>query len=217
MLQLNDISVRFGTKPVLEGCSLRLEQGRRVALMGPSGCGKTTLGRVALLLQIPSSGTVTNRFTRTAAVFQEPRLLPWATAAENVNLVLTDRAESLPEARAWLERLELGEAAGLYPGALSGGMQQRLSLARALAARPELLVLDEPFKAMDEALKERVMRVTAQSLGTAALLLITHSEQEAAALGCERVEVRTCADRGTPFLAGDRPFPPGTVWNLALD
>ena len=185
MLQLNDISVRFGTKPVLEGCSLRLEQGRRVALMGPSGCGKTTLGRVALLLQIPSSGTVTNRFARMAAVFQEPRLLPWATAAENVNLVLTDRAESLPEARAWLERLELGEAAGLYPGALSGGMQQRLSLARALAARPELLVLDEPFKAMDEALKERVMRVTAQSLGTAALLLITHSEQEAAALGCE--------------------------------
>ena len=90
----------------------------------------------------------------------------------------------MPQARSWLERLELGDAMDLYPEELSGGMQQRLSIARALAFEPELLVMDEPFKAMDEALKARILRVTADALGSAALLLITHSEQAAQSLGC---------------------------------
>lgn len=184
MLKLNDVSVRFGEKRVLDGCSLRLGAGERIALMGPSGCGKTTLARILLGLPAPDSGTVKCGFRRVAAVFQEPRLLPWLTAEENVNLVLTDRADSLPQARVWLQKLELGEASALYPAALSGGMQQRLSLARALAAKAELLVLDEPFKAMDDTLRERVLRVTAEAANDAALLLITHSEQEAEALGC---------------------------------
>lgn len=184
MLKLEEISVRFGEKQVLEKCGLRLEKGERVALTGPSGCGKTTLARVALSLQNPDSGTVSCGFARIAAVFQEPRLLPWLTAAENVNLVLSDSARTMEEARAWLERLELGDSAELYPSELSGGMQQRVSIARALAVRPELLVMDEPFKAMDEALRDRVLRVTADALGDAALLLITHSEREALTLGC---------------------------------
>ncbi len=184
MLKLNEVSVRFGDRRVLCACSLCLEKGERLALMGPSGCGKTTLARVALGLQSPDSGRVESDFSRVAAVFQEPRLLPWLTAEENVNLVLADSAESLPEARAWLARLELSEAAELYPAALSGGMQQRLSLARALAAKPDFLVLDEPFKALDAALHRRVLRLTAESLRDASLLLITHTEQEAEALGC---------------------------------
>jgi len=184
MLRLEEISVRFGEKRVLEKCGLRLEKGERVALTGPSGCGKTTLARVALSLQNPDSGTVSCGFARAAAVFQEPRLLPWLTAEENVNLVLSDSAETLAEARAWLENLELSDALALYPSELSGGMQQRVSVARALAAKPELLVMDEPFKAMDDALRARVLRVTADALGDAALLLITHSEREAYALGC---------------------------------
>ena len=184
MLRLEEISVRFGEKRVLEKCGLRLEKGERVALTGPSGCGKTTLARVALSLQNPDSGTVSCGFARAAAVFQEPRLLPRLTAEENVNLVLSDSAETLAEARAWLENLELSDALALYPSELSGGMQQRVSVARALAAKPELLVMDEPFKAMDDALRARVLRVTADALGDAALLLITHSEREAYALGC---------------------------------
>ena len=184
MLKLEEISVRFGEKQVLEKCGLQLGKGERVALTGPSGCGKTTLARVALSLHNPDSGTVSCGFARVAAVFQEPRLLPWLTAAENVNLVLSDSARTMEEARAWLERLELGDSAELYPSELSGGMQQRVSIARALAARPELLVMDEPFKAMDDALRARVLRVTADALGDAALMLITHSEREALTLGC---------------------------------
>ena len=184
MLRLHDVSLRFGDRQILDKCSLRLEKGQRLALMGPSGCGKTTLARIALSLLVPDSGTVETSFTRVSAVFQEPRLLPWLTAVENVNLVLSDSTETLPQARAWLERLELGDAAELYPAELSGGMQQRLSIARALAVRPEILIMDEAFKGMDEELKNRVLRVTEESLEDTALLLITHSGQEALSLGC---------------------------------
>ena len=190
MLNLKEISVCFSEKQVLDKCSLRLEKGERVALTGPSGCGKTTLARVALSLQKPDSGTVSSGFARAAAVFQEPRLLPWLTAAENVNLVLSDSNDTMEEARAWLDNLKLGDSAGLYPSELSGGMQQRVSIARALAVRPELLVMDEPFKAMDAALRDRVLRVTADALGDAALLLITHNEREALTLGCRVLRYR---------------------------
>ena len=184
MLELNEISLRFGDKQVLDGCTLRLRAGEHIALMGPSGCGKTTLLRVALGLQVPDGGTVRSKAERAAAVFQEPRLLPWRTAAENVNLVLSDREETLPEARAWLRRLELDDARELYASDLSGARQQRVSIARALAASPMLLALDEPFKAMDSALRERVMGLTAERVKDTALLLATHSEEEAEALGC---------------------------------
>ena len=184
MLELNEVSLRFGDKQVLDGCTLRLKAGEHIALMGPSGCGKTTLLRIALGLQDPESGTARRTSERAAAVFQEPRLLPWRTALENVNLVLSDRDETLPEAREWLKRLELSDAGELYPAELSGGMQKRVAIARALAASPSLLVLDEPFKAMDSALRERVMGLTAETAKAAAILLATHSEDEARALGC---------------------------------
>lgn len=184
MLELKDVALSFGEKQVLNHLNLTLKAGERIAVMGPSGCGKTSLLRVALSLQMPERGTVSCKARRTAAVFQEPRLLPWRTAAENVNLVLSDREETMPTAWAWLDKLELTEAHSLYPSELSGGMQQRVSIARALAASPELVVMDEPFKAMDEALAGRVGQTVAQSLPGAALLLVTHSEEEARAFGC---------------------------------
>ena len=110
-----------------------MPDGAHIAFMGPSGCGKTTLLRVLAGLRAPDGGSVRVSPGRIACVFQEPRLLPWRTAAENVNAVLSDRAQTMPQARAWLERLELGEAAEQYPAALSGGMQQRVAIARALA------------------------------------------------------------------------------------
>ena len=190
MLELEKISVRYGEKTILSQCSLSLSPGEHIALMGPSGCGKTTLLRTALSLQTPDSGFVRSGAQRIAAVFQEPRLLPWYTAAENVNCVLSDRAETMPEALSWLNRLELGDAADQYPSELSGGMQQRVSIARALAYSPQLLILDEPFKGLDVELVQRVSALILASLPDAAILLATHSEEEALVLGCRILHYR---------------------------
>ena len=184
MLELRDVTLAFGEKTVLQRCSLALGVGEHLALMGPSGCGKTTLLRCALGLQLPDSGTVTCDFQRASAVFQEPRLLPWRNALDNV-LAVTGKAQAAREnALQWFEKLEIAEAAALYPEELSGGMQQRVSIARAMAAQPDFLVLDEPFKGLDEALRERVLALLNGSLKQTAVLLATHSEEEAAALGC---------------------------------
>ena len=187
MLELKEISLSFGGHAVLSNCSLHLAPGERIALMGPSGCGKTTLLRTALSLQQPDSGTVICRARKPAAVFQEPRLLPWLTALENINLVLSDTPDTLPAASSWLEHMELADSAGLYPAELSGGMQQRVSLARALSCEPDLLVLDEPFKGLDSALYDRILEVLKKALDGASLLLATHREEEALALGCRIV------------------------------
>ena len=177
MLKLTDISHSYGEHKVLEQKSLSVSPGQRIALMGPSGCGKTTLLRIAMDLLKPSEGTAENTFRKTVAVFQEPRLLPWRTAAENVNLVLSDGPKTLEKAKGYLALLGLSEAADKYPGELSGGMQQRVAIARALAMEADLLVLDEPFKAMDEALQKQVMALVNQT--EAAILLVTHEEEEA--------------------------------------
>ena len=184
MLELQNVGVCFGVKSVLNRCTLSLAPRERIALMGPSGCGKTTLLRTTLGLQAPDSGAVSNTFSRPAAVFQEDRLFPWLTALENINLVLSGKAATLSEARGWLERLELGDAEELYPRELSGGMRQRIAIARALCVRPDLLVLDEPLKQLDAAMQERVASLISESCRDCAILLATHSEAEAAALGC---------------------------------
>lgn len=187
MLNLRQISHRFGDNPVLQNVNLTVGPGQRIALMGPSGTGKTTLLRIAAGSLIPTEGTVENTFSKTAVVFQEPRLLPWRTAAENVNLVLEDNAKTMPKAKAQLERLGLGDALDQYPRELSGGMQQRVALARALVTKADLLVLDEPFKAMDEVLQQQIMALVNQT--NAAILLVTHEEEEAAVLNCEIIRL----------------------------
>ena len=187
MLKLTNISHRYGDHPVLENRTLTLQPGERLALMGPSGCGKTTLLRIALGLLEPSEGTVENTFRKTAAVFQEPRLLPWRTALENVNLVLGDGKSTVETARKYLEQADLSDAAEKYPRELSGGMQQRVAIARALAAEGGLLILDEPFKAMDEALREKIIARVGET--KAAILLVTHEEAEARQLGCEIIRM----------------------------
>lgn len=183
MLKLTGISHSFGDNRVLCGVSLTLFPGQRLAVMAPSGQGKTTLLRIILGLLRPDVGSVENTFRKTGVVFQEPRLLPWRTAAENVNLVLGDRKETLPRARELLQRLGLGEAGDKYPRELSGGMQQRTALARALAVDADLLILDEPFKALDETLRRQALEEVGKS--QAAILLVTHDETEAKLLNCE--------------------------------
>ncbi len=187
MLELKNISHAYGGTPVLKNVSLSLAPGQRMALMGPSGVGKTTLLRILLGLLPPTEGRAENTFPKTAAVFQEPRLLPWRTALENVNLVLGDDKTTLPQALEPLKALGLEDARDKYPRELSGGMQQRVALARALAVQADLLVLDEPFKALDETLRRQVMALVAQT--PAAILLVTHDESEAEALGCDIIRI----------------------------
>ena len=181
MILAEKLTAGYPGKPVLKDCSLHVLPGEKCALMGPSGCGKTTLLKLLLGLMKPLSGRSEIR-GKAACVFQEPRLLPWRTAAENVNVVLADKGETLPEARAWLEKLGLGEAAGLYPDELSGGMKQRTAIARALAYGGEALLLDEPLKGLDQALKQRTAELILENSRDKAILLVTHDREEAALL-----------------------------------
>ena len=175
MIETRVLNVTYDGRAVLRAVDLTVPDGGHIALMGPSGCGKTTLLRVLAGLRAPDGGTVRVSPGRMACVFQEPRLLPWRTAAENVNAVLSDRAQTMPQALAWLERLELSDARDQYPAALSGGMQQRVAIARALALQPDILCFDEPTSALDPELTGEVLKVI-RSLSEQhmTMIIVTH-------------------------------------------
>lgn len=182
MLELKDVSLSFGALEVLRGASLTLGQGERIAITGPSGCGKTSLLHVIAGLLHPDSGLVRNRAARTACVFQEPRLLPWLSAEENVSIVIPHGTQG-QDALMLLKKLGLADSAEKHPCELSGGMQQRAALARALAYAPDLLLLDEPFRALDAASKALAIDAVIER-ADCAVILVTHSPEEADALGC---------------------------------
>lgn len=182
MLELKDVSLSFGALEVLRGASLTLGQGERIAITGPSGCGKTSLLHVIAGLLHPDSGLVRNRAARTACVFQEPRLLPWLSAEENVSIVMPHGTQG-QDALMLLKKLGLADSAEKHPCELSGGMQQRVALARALAYAPDLLLLDEPFRALDAASKALAIDAVNER-ADCAVILVTHSPEEADALGC---------------------------------
>ena len=182
MLELKDVSLSFGALEVLRGASLTLGQGERIAITGPSGCGKTSLLHVIAGLLHPDSGLVRNRAARTACVFQEPRLLPWLSAEENVFIVMPHGTQG-QDALMLLKKLGLADSAEKHPCELSGGMQQRAALARALAYAPDLLLLDEPFRALDAASKALAIDAV-NARADCAVILVTHSPEEADALGC---------------------------------
>jgi len=182
MISIRDLSLTYGARPVLRGCTLEAAKGERIALMGPSGGGKTSLLRCLLGLQRPTSGSA-KLHGKAACLFQEPRLLPRRTAAENVNAVLSDSPATLPLAKEWLSRVGLADAADLYPAELSGGMQQRVAIARALAFGGDILLLDEPLKGLDAALRGEMLSLLRTHCEGRTVLLITHDEAEAKALG----------------------------------
>ena len=167
---------------------MELKQGEALAVMGESGSGKTTLVKLLLGLIEPESGSIEGLDgTRISVVFQEDRLLPWYSAKENIALVLhgMDKAEREKKALELLSEMELSDSADKPIRELSGGMQRRVSIARALAFGGDIIILDEPLKGLDSELKKRIAGRIKAHFNT--LLLITHDEDEAKLFGCERI------------------------------
>lgn len=177
------VSFGYGAQPVLADVSFTLPDAGVVCLFGESGCGKTTVLRLLGGLETPQSGRITGLSgRRVAAVFQENRLLPWASVVENVRLPLTG-PDASARAADWVERVGLREAAESFPASLSGGMQRRVALARALAFAGDLLLLDEPFTGLDAGWTERVCAQIREVYCDRPVVLVTHQPEEAAALG----------------------------------
>ncbi len=174
---------------VIDGLDLDVASGSFVALLGPSGCGKSTLLRVVAGLDAPDAGTVTLEGgptrARVAFVFQDAHLLPWRSVLENAALPLELAGVAAPERRAHARQtlvdVGLAEATTKLPHELSGGMRMRVSLARALVTRPDLLLLDEPFAALDEMTRQRLddqLRELWAQRGLT-VVFVTHSVDEA--------------------------------------
>jgi len=188
-LRVRGVHHAFARHEVLAGVDLEVEAGQVVALVGPSGCGKTTLLHLCAGLLTLREGSIESGFAHPAFVFQQPRLLPWRSALDNVALGLAARG-TLRSAREHRAR-ELALRMGLshadldkYPHQLSGGMRSRVSLARALVLEPDLLLLDEPFSALDVGLKEELYGLVQAHLTARrmAALMITHDLMEAVRL-----------------------------------
>jgi NitT/TauT family transport system ATP-binding protein len=224
-ISLDRVTVRFtterGTVTALDGIDLTVRPGGFVTLLGPSGCGKSTLLRVVADLIPPTRGSVrVLGGTASAArerrdigfVFQDAALLPWRTALQNVELPLEVGGRARPGRRSPRELLDLVGLSGwenAFPHELSGGMRQRVSIARALANDPKLLLMDEPFGALDEItrdrLNEELLRVWEET-GTT-ILFVTHSIYEAAFLAQEVLLLAARPGRVRELVPVDLPSP----------
>jgi sulfonate transport system ATP-binding protein len=206
------------TVRALDGVSLTVSPGEIVAIVGGSGCGKSTLLRIISGLDRPSTGVVELDGTAVAAphpkiglVFQEPRLLPWLSVAGNVGFGLTSVAKPVRErrVRAQLDRVGLADKAQVWPRELSGGQAQRVALARALVGRPEVLLLDEPFSALDAFtrtdLQDHLLDLWADLRPT--LMVVTHDVDEAIVLADRVVVMRPRPGRVLEEIVTELPRP----------
>jgi sulfonate transport system ATP-binding protein len=209
-VEVQGFTRRFGDLAVLDGLNLRIAQGEFVALLGRSGSGKTTLLRTLAGIDAADGQTVRTPAAR-AVVFQEPRLMPWKRVWRNVALGL-DRAGAKARAEAALLEVGLEHRANAWPSTLSGGEAQRVALARALVREPKLLLLDEPFAALDALTRIR-MHALVLSLWerhSPAVLIVTHDVDEAITLADRvlvldggRIALETRIDLPRPREVGD--------------
>jgi NitT/TauT family transport system ATP-binding protein len=225
--ELKDVSVTFGPRPVLEGVSLAVRDGEAVAILGPSGCGKSTLLRVLIGLLLPTRGQVLAHgrplegiHPGAALVFQNFALFPWLTVRQNVELALSGLRLPPDDAAArvarCIDRVGLDGHEEALPKELSGGMRQRVGIARALAREPELLCMDEPFSALDvftaESLRSEVYalwtgRHAGNATGLRSLVLVTHSIEEAVFLADRIVVLGACPGRVREVVPNPVPHP----------
>ncbi|MGB8266788.1 MAG: ABC transporter ATP-binding protein [Candidatus Velthaea sp.] len=198
VLDVKQVGMTYGSRDVMRDITFSVTQGDFISIVGPSGCGKTTLLRAMAGLTVPTSGSI--RFkdreirgpqAEVAVVFQDYNraLLPWRTVSGNVALALEarriPRAEQAARVAELLQRVGLAQHAGHYPGQLSGGLQQRVQIARALAQEPEVLLMDEPFGALDaitrQRLQDQILAIWQTTPTT--IVFITHDLEEAIYLG----------------------------------
>ncbi len=213
-LSLESVSRRFGATEVLRDFSLDIALGEFVAIVGPSGCGKTTLLHLLAGFDKPAGGRVVTK-GRVRMVYQQDGLFPWRTVAENIEMGLRHVKEKTERARELKELLRLIRLEGFednYPHQLSGGMRQRVELARALAGDTDTLLLDEPFSALDYLTRLRLRRELARMLKERprTVVLVTHDIEEAAQLA-DRVIVlsdRPARIRCELRLEAERPRDP---------
>lgn len=181
MLKIENLYFSFEKKAIFSNLSLSVKVGETVAVMGDSGCGKTTLLRLIAGLEKPQKGTITCNAKHIAYVFQEPRLFPWLTVAENLRAVMTNCEDADQAVLQALETVGLAENANSYPDELSGGMKIRASLARALVSGGDLFLLDEPFSALNEELRHSLaekLKAIFKERGITAIL-VTHQLSDA--------------------------------------
>lgn len=221
ILSIEGLTIRFGGVVAIESLSFAVQRGAFIAVLGPSGCGKSTLLKAIAHLVDPASGQINKPYPRlrTSFMFQKPLLLPWRTALENILLPLeirrggdtVDPSDRLVAER-MLELVRLKEFAQAYPHQLSGGMQQRVALARALMCDPDVLLLDEPFGALDEltreVLNEELLRIwQSQETSLSTVLMVTHSIPEAVTMSDQVVVLSNRPARLIENVAVSRPRP----------
>jgi NitT/TauT family transport system ATP-binding protein len=217
-LEVDAVSKAYAI-PILDRVTFQAGQGEFVCLLGPNGCGKTTLLRILGGLEAPTAGEVRCDGRRVVAggaaerhvgvVFQEDRLLPWMTLADNVALVLRaherDGAARAETARRYLRFVGLQGFEGYYPNRVSGGMRQRAAIARALAIEPDLLLMDEPFGALDaqnrRIMQTEVKRIWAETGKT--IVFVTHSIEEAVGVGTTLIMMSARPSRVRELIRND--------------
>lgn len=182
MIKVNLAFKNFGKTAVLRDIQLEVSAGETVAIVGRSGIGKSTLLKLIAGTDTHFTGTISCSESK-AIVFQEPTLLPWRTALQNITLI--DETLSILEARDALARVGIAGKDDMFPGQLSLGQQRRLSLARAFAGRPEVLIMDEPFVSLDSETANEMVSLTETLIRDTrpATIFVTHSEDEAHRLG----------------------------------
>ncbi|RED26065.1 NitT/TauT family transport system ATP-binding protein [Rhodopseudomonas thermotolerans] len=213
VLQFRGVQFGYQAAPVLRGIDFDVEAGSITAVMGPSGSGKSTLMALAAGLLMPDAGAVHRCSTRLGMVFQDPALLPWRTALDNVAFPLIalglQKRERRERARAMLANVGLsGDDAGKYPRQLSGGMRQRVALARALVIEPDLLLCDEPFSALDALVRAELWRILRgiHARSGLTMLIVTHDGPEA--MQCDHLAILSAGhieQFGTPAEIAHHP------------